>query len=244
MEEEEFRGHQANTLPRASGRRSLGGGGLRPPAGGPSPHSRQRNASAERASQRQAGQTLRSRSPSPGVRQPISAESGSPSPTLHHTSRPSARTARPHPSPSPPRSSSLQPPSNKQNLVKTPSAPGPRRLPTPPSSGGSRGRGLPPSHSTPSSAGQRPIGVSPPASGVARPQRQLAATTPPRAGVPRPRPQQSPQRGGLGQPSPPRSAPASQIRPARHTAAPPPSRSAILTPHISHLSHIYIYIPI
>jgi hypothetical protein len=224
-EEEEVRVHQSNTLPRASARHSLGGGGLKPPAGSPSPQFRQRNASAERASQRQATQTLRSRSPSPGLRHP---GSNSPSPTLVHSSRLHARTGRPRPSPSPPRSS-LQPPSGaKQNLVKTPSAPGPRKLPTPPSSAGLRGRGLSPSYSTPSAAGSgvtsTQMGLTPPSSGVGRQPRQQQgglSATPPRAGVPRPRTQQSPQRGGLTPSGTPRSDPGSQIRPVRHTAATP-----------------------
>ncbi|CAI8027446.1 hypothetical protein GBAR_LOCUS15703 [Geodia barretti] len=138
-----------------------------------------------------------------------------------------ARTGRPRPSPSPPRSS-LQPPSGaQQNLVKTPSAPGPRKLPTPPSSGGLRGRGLSPSYSTPSSAGSgvtsTQMGLTPSSSGVGHQPRQQQgglSATPPRAGVPRPRMQQSPQRG-LTPSGTPRSAPGSQIMPPRRTAASP-----------------------
>ena len=235
-EEEGVRGHQSNTLPRT--RRSLGGG-LRPPGG----MSRPRNASAERASQRQyVESSLRSRSPSPGLRQTVNLHSRSPSPTLQPSTMatPPTRLSRlhqqSHVTPSHPHTSP-----GRHGISKSPSATGVRKLPTPPSSGGHRsgGRGLPPSSSAPSpgqrvavSPGRQAAGLSP-SSGFARPRQQQmgVVTTPPRVGGARQRVQRSPQRG-VAQPSPPRSVP-SQSRTVR--SSPPRSHNHI------HTFTLYIY---
>ena len=204
-DEAEVEGYHSHTLPRPSARHR----GLQSPGKGSpsSPQYRRRNLSAERPSQT-GPSSLRSRSPSPSA-QPGRAGSRSPSPIVHRSSpttgsplmRLSPKTTRTHhTTPSPTRS--LQPPaSSKQNLLKSPSAPGPRKAVPP---GSPRGRNMvPTSVSAPTtqkrlvSPGRKlpspPSNLGPPV----KTQRQQPST-PPRTGGPRPRTQHSPQRAPRG----------------------------------------------
>ena len=232
--EHEYSGRQSHTLPRASARRSvglrpLGRGGMPSPS---SPQYRPRNLSAERPSPRQAvPNSLRSRSPSPpGQHQAVRVGSRSPSPGVHHSPGTSPMLRRKQP-PQTSHTHTLQPP-GKQILIKSPSAPGLRKL-LPPTSGSSPGsKARVPQTSSAPSPGQRlvsPAKKHP--SSAPQPQRQqvnnstfLSPQKGPRTqNSPQrgPRTQMSPQRAPQGQTTPPRSTPGSQIRPARHSATPP-----------------------
>lgn len=230
-EEDEEQGYrQVSMLPPSRRSAGLAKGGMGSPS---SVQHRPRHNSAERP----AGATsLRSRSPSPsGPHHSVRVNSRSPSPSsspkIRHLSPKSYRKPSPMSD-----THTLQPP--KQKLIKSPSAPSPKKV-APSSPGGSlggRGRGVPPSASAPrrlafpstqqpGSRG-RPIPSSPPAS-----HRGQLNTTPensPRGG---PRTQNSPQsapRRGVMQPG----SPGSQIKPARHSAAPSP-RLFLSLPHHS-----------
>ena len=204
-----------------------------------------------RAPRQAGSSPLRSRSPSPsGLRQPVRIRSRSPSPHSPSSSpllsKMSPRSARKHPPPhtSPsPTSNNLQQPQTHQTLMKSLSASGPRKLTPPSGAGGPLGtRKLPQSSSTPSasSPGQRRF-ASP---SQASPGRQLgpgtsSLTSPSSSSRPQrqqqPNGTSAPQRAGgvarslnfpqktarEGSSSSPRSAPGSQMKPARHSAAPP-----------------------